>query len=389
MWVARYPARVPYFAERTDLVAPFLAMEVFERALALEAEGRSVLHFEVGEPDFSAPSCAIAATREALLLNRTRYTDSRGLLELREAIAEEKGSRTGVSINPEHVVVTPGTSPAMLLVFSLLISPGDEVLIPAPCYPCYPNFVRFFGGEPVFVPCDPARGFRIEPDRVERLMTKRTKALILSSPANPTGAVQDPSVYKLLSNLGVPIVSDEIYDGLLYDEAPSCTALGLDVPTFVLDGFSKRYAMTGFRLGYVIAPENAVRKLHVLAQNTLISVSDFIQRAGIAALREGFSTLREMRDVYDARRKRMVEGLREIGFSIPVMPRGAFYILAGSHCFGESSLDLAYSLLDKTGVAVTPGIDFGKEAEGFLRFCYAVSDETIEEGLSRLQKELS
>lgn len=388
MWVARYPAKVTYFSDRTDVMAPFLAMEVFERAVALEAEGRSILHFEVGEPDFAAPSGAITATCEALGSNRTRYTDSRGLLELREAIAEEKEFRTGIQVDPDQVIVTPGTSPAMLLVFSLLVSPGDEVLIPAPYYPCYPNFVRFFGGVPVYVPCDPEKGFRIEASRVKSLMTGRTKALILSSPANPTGAVQEPSVYEELSNLGLPIVSDEIYDGLLYDEAPSCTALGLDSPSFVLDGFSKRYAMTGFRLGYVIAPQEAVRKLHVLAQNTLISVSDFVQRAGIAALREGLSTLGEMKDAYDARRIRMVDGLRRIGFSIPVLPRGAFYILAGAKKFGESSRNLAFSLLDRTGVAVTPGVDFGDEAEGFLRFCYAVSDETIDEGLIRLQKVL-
>jgi aspartate/methionine/tyrosine aminotransferase len=376
-------------ASRVEVVEAFLAMEVFERAVALEQRGRSICHFEVGEPDFPAPEAAVEAARHALAVADTRYSDSRGLLELREAIAQDKERRCGSAVDPEDVFVTPGTSPAMLLAFSCLVSPGDEVIVPAPHYPCYPNFIRFCGGTPVPVPCDPGDGFAIDPERIRRMVTPRTRALVLASPANPTGAVQSQAVYDELSTLGLPIVSDEIYDGLQYDGEPGATALGRGAPTFVLDGFSKRYAMTGFRLGYLIAPPEARRRLHVLAQNFLISVSSFVQRAGIAAIESGEPTLRAMRAAYERRRGVLVDGLRDIGFDIPVLPRGAFYVLAGARRFDEDSRRLAFRLLDEAGVAATPGVDFGEYAEGSLRFCYAVADSTIRTGLERLAEALA
>jgi aspartate/methionine/tyrosine aminotransferase len=375
---------LPRGSKRARAIEPFQAMEVLERAQALEREGARVLHLEVGEPDFPAPPAAIAACRDALGAGETGYTDSRGLHELRAAIAADKEQRTGVAVDPERVLVTSGTSPAMLLVFAWLVEPGDEVVIASPHYPCYPNFVRFCGGEPVFVPCDPEDGYRLDPSRVRAAITPRTRAIVCASPANPTGAVQDLETWAGLAELGVPLVSDEIYDGLVYDGARAPSALEVSDGGFVLDGFSKRYAMTGFRLGYVIAPSDALRPLQVLQQNFFISASEFVQRAGLAALAEGAESVASMRAACARRRDRLVAGLRDLGLGVPRMPAGAFYVLADARRWDADSHRLAFRLLEEAHLAVTPGIDFGTAAEGWLRFCYAVSEATIEEALERL-----
>jgi aspartate/methionine/tyrosine aminotransferase len=375
--------RIP---ERIRAIEPFLAMEVLERAYAMERAGVSVIHLEIGEPDFPPPAEAVEACRAALAGGATHYTDSRGLPELREAIAADKARRTGAVVDPEQVLVTSGTSPALLLVFSLLLEPGDEVLVPAPHYPCYPNFVRFCGGAPVAVPCDPAAGWAVDPDAVRRAVTKRTRAIIVGSPANPTGAVQPREALAALAGLGMPVVSDEVYDGLVYDDAHATSILEVadGAEVYVLDGFSKRYAMTGFRLGYAIVPKAALRPLQILGQNLFISAAEFVQRAGIAALAHGAPTVEAMRTAYARRRDLLVGGLRELGFGVAEAPRGAFYVLADARHFDSDSLRLAGRILDETHVAVTPGIDFGPAGEGFLRFCYANSDDAIREALVRL-----
>ncbi len=376
------------YSLRADLAEPFLAMEVMERAQELEREGAEIVHLEVGEPDFPAPPAAVEACRRALLEGETRYTDSRGLPELREAIAADHARRSGVTVDPERVLVTNGTSPAMLLVFLLLVDPGDEVVLAAPHYPCYPNFVHVAGGVPVFVETSPEDGYRLDPDRVRAALTTRTRAIVVASPANPTGAIQDAETLRALAGLGVPLVSDEIYDGLVYDGHVVTSALGMSDDVFVLDGFSKRYAMTGFRLGYVVAPAHAARPLQTLAQSLFISASHFVQRAGIAALAHGASTLREMHTAYARRRTLLVEGLRGIGFEVPTPPAGAFYVFADARRFGADSRSLAFELLERAHVAVTPGIDFGAAGEGFLRVSYARSDAAIERALERLRSAL-
>ncbi len=372
------------FAHRVAEIRPFLAMEVMERAFALEREGARVLHLEIGEPDFPPPEAAARACAEAISGGHTHYTDSRGVDDLRVAIAADKSRRSGVTVDPSRVIVTNGTSPAMLLVFALLVDPGDEVIVAAPHYPCYPNFIRFCGGTPVPVRCDPEDGFRLHADRVRAACTPRTRAVVVASPANPTGAVQSAGDLAALAELGLPLLSDEIYDGLVYDGERATSALEVTGNAFVFDGFSKRYAMTGFRLGYAIAPPDAVRGLQVLQQNLFISANDFVQQAGIAALREGDETVQRMRAAYQRRRGMLVEGLRKLGFGVAVPPRGAFYVLADARAFGADSHRLAFDLLERAHVAACPGIDFGPEAEGFLRFCYAASEETITEALERL-----
>jgi aspartate/methionine/tyrosine aminotransferase len=378
----------PRFAPRVDGIRPFLAMEVMERAFAMEREGARVIHLEVGEPDFAPPPAAVEACIRALESGETRYTDSRGLAELREAIADDHGRRFGVEVDPGRVIVTSGTSPAMLLVFLLLVEAGDEVILGTPHYPCHPNFIRVAGGTPVFVPTRPEEGYRLDPDAVRRALTARTRAVVVSSPANPTGAVQDAGTLRALAELGVPIVSDEIYDGLVYDDATVTSVLQVTDRAFVLDGFSKRYAMTGFRLGYAIVPEEALRPLQVLQQNLFISANRFVQHAGLAALREGAATLEAMREAYGRRRLLLVEGLRELGFRVPVLPRGAFYVLADARAFGSDSLALAFDILERAQVGTCPGVDFGEAAEGWLRFCSAASEVSIAEGLERLGRVL-
>ena len=377
-----------HFAARGGRVRPFLAMEVMERAFAMERAGIDVIHLELGEPDFAPPEAALKACSEALAAGETNYTDSRGLAELREEIAADAARRFDVDVDPERVLVTNGTSPAMLLVFSLLVDSGDEVVLGTPHYPCYPNFIRFCGGNPVLVETDPAQGYPLDVEAVRAALSPRTRAIVVASPANPTGAVQSAETLRGLAALGVPIVSDEIYHGLVYDGAQVTSALELAADAYVLDGFSKRYAMTGFRLGWVIAPAAALRTLRTLQQNLFISANHFVQRAGIAALSNGAETVASMREAYAARRQLLVEGLRELGFGVPALPEGAFYVFADARRFGDDSLQLAFGLLDAAHVGTAPGVDFGAAGEGWLRFCYAASESAINEALTRLRRVL-
>src|SRR3990172_5883186 len=239
-------------------------------------------------------------------------------------------------------------------------------------------------GEPDLPPTDPERGYALDPGAVRAAITPRTRAVVLSSPANPTGAVQSPETVRELATLGLPLVSDEIYDGLVYDGAKVTSALSVSREAFVLDGFSKRYAMTGFRLGFVIAPEPALRPLQILQQNLFISANHFVQRAGIAALERGAPTLEAMRAAYDRRRHLLVAGLRELGFGVPRLPPRAVYRFSDAPAFGADSRRLAFDLLENAHVAATPGVDFGAAGEGWLRFSYAASDETLAPALQRL-----
>ena len=376
------------FAERTQEVAPFLAMEVMERGMAMTRRGLDVVQLGVGEPDFDAPPAAIQAAIDSLSSGETHYTDSRGLHSLREAIAEECQARRGVAVSPDQIVVTSGTSPAILLCLNLLVDPGDEVILATPHYPCYPNMIAVCGGKPVLVPTGPEDGFVMDVAKVRAAITPRTKAIFLASPANPTGAVQPRAVVEGLADLGIPILSDEIYDGLTYDGVEVTSPLRFCEDTYVLDGFSKRYAMTGFRLGYLIAPKKAMRPLQSLMQSFFISTSQFVQQAGIAALAHGADHVDTMLQEYALRRRLLIDGLRGMGLSIPVDPAGAFYVLVDMRHFERDSLTLCFDILEEAGVALGPGRDFGEVAEGFVRFSFATARPQIEEALRRLAKAL-
>lgn len=368
----------------TRALTPFLAMEIMERGMALQDAGQPVVQLGVGEPNFPPPPEVVEATAQALRDGMTHYTDSRGLTPLRVAIAHESEQRRGRRISPDQIIVTSGTSPALSMVLQLLLNPGDELLIPTPHYPCYANMVKLCGATAVFVETHPETGYRLEVECLRRAITPKTRGILLASPANPTGSVQPPEVIEALASLDLPILCDEIYDGLLFDGVQAVSPMFHRPDVFVFDGFSKRYAMTGFRLGYVIAPLEASRTLQTMQQNLHISASHFAQVGALAALRHGQPHLEMMREAYDQRRLRLLKGLRAMGMSIPVDPAGAFYVLADPGFGPISSLDLAFQILEETKVAVGPGRDFGAIAEGKLRFSFAASDAQIDEALRRL-----
>lgn len=374
-------------AKRAKEIPAFLAMEVMEAASIMERQGEDVIHLEVGEPDFDTPDCIKEAAWKAMRDGKTHYTHSLGILELREAIAEHYQEKYKVEVSPDRILVTSGTSPAMLLLFMSLLEPGDEVILPNPYYACYPNFVRLAEGQPVFVNVYEEEGFQYRPEEIKPLINPRTKAIFINSPANPTGNLMPKERMEAVANLGKMIVSDEIYHGLVY-ESREHSILEFTRDAFVINGFSKLYAMTGWRLGYLIAPADFIRPLQKMHQNFFISANAFVQWAGVAALREAGEDVIRMKNLYNRRRKFILSKLRELGLGVTVEPTGAFYVLANARAFTNNSFDFAFDILKKAKVGCTPGIDFGSNAEGYLRFSYANSLENIEEAMQRLKNYL-
>jgi len=373
-----------HLSRRALAVKPFLAMEIMERAKVLESAGRDVIYLCLGEPDFPTPQPIVDAAIRAMQGGQTTYTHSLGRIELRREVAAHYRRRYGVTIEPEQVLISSGTSPLMMLLFAALLEAGDEILLSDPSYACYPNFIRFFGGEPRFLPTKAQDGFQPAVDAVRSAITPRSRGLLINSPANPAGSVLAAGELEKFADLPIPIIADEIYHGLTY-EGEEHSILEFTGTAFVLGGFSKAYAMTGWRLGYLIAPPQSVRTLRSLHQNFMISANNFVQYGGIAALRECDGHVARMRQEYDRRRRHIVPRLRSLGLGVQAMPAGAFYVLADARHISGDSLALAKEILEETGVALTPGIDFGAAAEGFLRFSYANSLEKIDLGLDRLE----
>ncbi len=376
-------------AKRTEDISSFIVMDVLEKACEMEAGGQDVIHLEVGEPDFDTPACIRSAACQAMDEGYTHYCHSQGLPELRQAIGDYYRRTYDVSVDPDNVVITPGTSPAMFLLFAALLDPGDEVIISDPHYACYPNFIKFVQGRVVTVPVYEEDGFQYRPEAIEAKMTDRTQAIFVNSPSNPTGNLLSADRMQAISELGPAIVSDEIYHGLVY-EGRERSILEFTDHAFVLNGFSKLFAMTGFRLGYLIAPPEFIRPIQKMVQNFFISANAMVQMAGIAALTDPAAeadTVR-MKTIYDERRRFMIRRLRELGFGITVEPTGAFYVFANAKHVSMDSYRLAFDILEKARVGVTPGIDFGPNAEGYLRFSYANSLENIAEGMDRLERYL-
>jgi len=371
-------------ARRAEEMTSFIVMDVLERANVMERDGIDIIHLEVGEPDFDTPDCVKAAACKAINDGHTHYTHSLGLMELREAIAEYYDETYGVNVSPHRVMVTQGTSPAIFSVFSTMLEAGDEVIISDPGYACYPNFIKFVGGVPVKVPVTEEDGFQYRVAEIEKRMTDRTKAIFLNSPSNPTGNLLSTDRMERIAKLGPAIVSDEIYHGLVY-EGEEHTMLEFTDDAFILNGFSKLYAMTGMRLGYVIAPEEYMRPLQKIQQNFFISVNASAQMSGIAALKEAKADTLRMKEIYNERRKYMIGRLKAMGLGITVEPTGAFYVFANVKHISMDSYKLAFDILEKAHVGVTPGVDFGENAEGYLRFSYANSLENIERAMDRLE----
>ena len=374
-------------SRRTQEIEPFIAMDVLEKAHSMERAGIHIIHLEIGEPDFDTPACVKNAAIRALEAGHTHYTHSLGLVELREAICRHYQRRYGVVVQPDQVVVTSGTSPAIFMVFAALLDPGDKVIISDPHYACYPNFIRFAGGEPVTIPVSEDDGFQYRPEAIEDNIDDRTKAILINSPSNPTGNLLGHERMQAIAGLSPYVVSDEIYHGLVY-EGEEHSILEYTDRAFVLNGFSKAYAMTGWRLGYLISPEPFVRAIQKVHQNFFISANTIVQWAGIAALEEAAEDVARMRAIYDERRRFMIKRLKDIGFGITVEPTGAFYVLANAGRFSRDSYKLAFDILENAHVGVTPGIDFGANAEGYLRFSYANTLENIAEGMDRIEQYL-
>jgi len=371
-------------AKRAQEIAPFLAMEVLERAVEMERKGDHIIHLEVGEPDFPTPACIQEAAARSVKEGKTGYTHSLGILPLREAIAEHYHAKYGVQVSPEQILVTAGTSPAMWLIFSAILEAGDQVVLSNPHYACYPNIVRFCGGEPVTVDVLEEDGFQLRAEAVTAKLTQRTKAIFTNSPANPTGTLLSAERMAALADLGPLVISDEIYHGLVY-AGREHSILEFTDRAIVFNGFSKAYAMTGWRLGYAIVPPQLIRPLQKMHQNFFISANAFVQAAGIAALREAQPEVVRMRAIYDERRRFIIPGLRRLGFGIATEPTGAFYVLANAKRFTTDSYAFAFEILEQAKVGVTPGMDFGSNGEGYIRFSYANSLDNVAEALRRLE----
>ncbi len=374
-------------SKKAQEIPPFIVMDVLEKAQELERMGEKVIHMEVGEPDFDTPECINEACYRSICEGKTHYTHSLGLIELREAIAEDYLKKYRVNVSPEQILVASGTSPALLLLFASLLEPDDEVILSNPYYPCYPNIIRFVGGSPVFVEVYEKEGFQYLPEMIEEKLSPRVKGIMINSPSNPTGNVMGPERMAKIAQLSPFIVSDEIYHGLVY-EGKAHSILEFTDRAFVINGFSKLYAMTGWRLGYVIAPKAFVRPMQKIQQNLFISASSFVQWGALMGLKEAGKDIERMKETYDRRRRFLIPRLRELGFGITVEPTGAFYVLANAKRFSEDSYQFAFDILKEAKVGVAPGIDFGTEAEGYLRFSYANSMENIEEAMRRLERYL-
>jgi (5-formylfuran-3-yl)methyl phosphate transaminase len=377
-------------SKRARSIRPFMVMDVVARAKELEAAGIDVVHLEIGDPDFPTPEVITKAAERAMESGDTGYTQSLGLPSLRDAISAHHEATYQVSLDPEDIIVTQGTSPAMLLLFGSLLDPGDEVIMPDPCYPAYPNYVSFLGGVPVPLKVQAEHCFRYDPDVLRAAITPRTKAIMLTSPSNPTGAIYTPDALRetaaIAEETGVNIASDEIYHGLNFSGERDHTIREFTDRCFVLNGFSKVYAMTGWRLGYLIAPRAFVRPAEEIQQNFFLCANHFVQVAGTVALTQAQPQVEHMRRTYDERRRYLVPALRDLGLEIACEPMGAFYVFADASRWGSDSLALSARLLAEAHVAAAPGVDFGPGGQGFLRFSYATSLDRLEEGVERLRR---
>ncbi len=376
-------------AARVHEVAPFHVMEVQTAARALEAAGRSIVHLEIGEPDFPTPEPVLAAAQAAIAGGAIYYTSALGLPELRRAIAAYYAERYRVPITPERIVVTAGSSAALLLTMALLVDRDQQILLSDPGYPCNRHFVRTLEGEPVGIPVGPETSYQLSASLIEAHWTERTRGALIASPSNPTGTTvaweEMGRIARTVAARGGALIVDEIYLGLSY-AGEAKTALGLSDEIFVISSFSKYFNMTGWRLGWLVAPERHVRDIEKLAQNLYISPSTPAQRAALACFTpQTLSVLETRRGEFMARRDFLVPALRELGFGIPVTPSGGFFVYADCTRFGMDSERFALEALHATGVAFTPGIDFGRHRpERHVRIAYTVGRPLLEEAVRRL-----
>jgi aspartate/methionine/tyrosine aminotransferase len=381
-------------ADRMQVIQPFHVMALLARARELEAAGRSVIHMEIGEPDFVTPQPVIDAGIRALQDGYTHYTPAVGLQALRERIAEFYQQRYDVAVEPRRIVITPGASAALQLVLAALVNPGDRVLMADPGYPCNRNFVYLLNGRPVGIPVTAASAYQPTPPQVREYWTREVAALLVASPSNPTGTLLGENslreFHAIAAAQGGSLIVDEIYHGLVYGEQAT-TALGISDDVFVVNSFSKYFGMTGWRLGWLVAPDAYVSGIDKLAQNLFLAAPTIAQHAALRAFdEENINILESRRREFRQRRDYLLPALRELGFDIAVIPEGAFYLYANCSRFTDDSYSFTSRLLEEAGVAITPGIDFGNnQPETHVRFAYTTSLENLQEGIRRLHAYLS
>jgi len=384
------------FAKRTAHLKPEGAYHVLGRALQLEKEGREIIHFEIGQPDFPTFENICEAGIQAIRSGKTRYTPPAGMMELRAAIAEDAGRRRGISILPQEVVISPGGKPNLFFPTLALVEEGDEVMYPDPGFPTYEAMIRVAGGIPVAMPLLEENDFSLDLDAFDRLINPRTKLVILNSPSNPTGGVLSwealHHIAEQVQRYDCWVLSDEIYSRLVYDNltAPSIASLtGMKERTIIVDGFSKTYSMTGWRLGFGIMPVALAQQVELLLTHSIGATAHFTQFAGLEAILGPQEAVNEMVAEFQRRREVMVSGLNSLpGFRCR-QPQGAFYAFPNIREIGQSSAELADHLLEEAGVALLPGSAFGIYGEGYLRLSYATGVEAIREGLARIRRVLS
>jgi aspartate/methionine/tyrosine aminotransferase len=381
-------------AARVAEIEPFHVMEVQTAARALEAAGRSVIHMEIGEPDFPTPQPVLDAAQRAIADGGLYYTSALGLPELREAIAAHYANHYGVRVSAERVIVTSGSSAALLLVMALLVNRDDRMLLADPGYPCNRTFVRLLEGEAVGIPVGPDTRYQLTADLVERQWTPRTRGVLVATPSNPTGTTiphdEMREIAGAVERRGGHLIVDEIYLGLTYGERPR-SVLDYADDAFVVSSFSKYFNMTGWRLGWIVAPERHVRDLEKLAQNLYISPAAPSQRAGLACFTlETAAIVEARRRSFEARRDLLLPALRDMGFAVPVTPTGGFFVYADCSRFGDDSERFCREVLEGAGVACTPGIDFGiHRARHHVRFAYTIDERKLTEGIARLRSFLT
>lgn len=370
-------------------IEPFRVMAILARARELEARGRSIIHMEIGEPDFPTPAPIVEAATRAISGGNVHYAQTCGIPELREAIARHYEEQYRVQVSPSRVIVTPGASGALTLILAALIEPGDRVLVTTPGYPCHRNIVAVMRGEAIEIPLEAAERYQLNAEALARFWDPRTRALILASPSNPTGAVATgealAAIARFVRSRGGVLIADEVYHGLTYGcSAP--TALAGDV--VVINSFSKYFNMTGWRLGWLISPQHWTGALDRLAQNLFLASSTVAQRAALAAfLPETRAILEARRREFERRRDVLLPALAEIGFDVPFAPDGAFYVYAGCGTFTTNSTRFCESLLEQAGVAITPGEDFGRyRGQEHVRFAYTTPCAELLEGVRRIRQ---
>jgi len=381
------------FANRLEKIQPFYVMDLLAKAKKMQLQGDDVIHLEVGEPDFPTPDLIKQAGIKAINDSELFYTPSQGLYELRREISNYYKNSFSVDINANNIAITAGASAALLMVMGTLLNPDDELMLCDPGYPCNLNFARFLSAKINRINVDQSSLYQLTAEKVKQNWSSATKAVLIASPSNPTGTVikQDElqKIYNFVSAQGASLIIDEIYQGLVYDIKPE-TALSISSDIIIINSFSKYFQMTGWRLGWCVIPDEMLNSIDKLSQNLYLAPSTPAQWAATKAFtEETIKTLEYRRDIFKQRRDFLYQKLLDLGFNIPIKPAGAFYLYADCSLFTEDSMQFCYDILKYTGVAITPGIDFGENnAKHYVRFAYTQDIKRLDEAVSRLKKYL-